>query len=91
MVDRILKVSYNHLGSYEEFVIDLTGYLVKSGSSLKAIYGGVSTYNRYISDIQESNPFKKVGGYALNNIEESELVFIESLGCYIRKDYEKYN
>ena len=84
---RILNVSKYILWSKVEYVIRLSGYLVISDNKLKAIYGSEKTFNRFDFDKKQENTFNRIGGYALNNIDLSELIFVEKLNCFIEKDY----
>lgn len=84
---RVLNVSKYILWGKVEYTIRLSGYLVVSGNKLKAIYGSEKMLDRFNFDKKQQNPFNRIGGYALNNVDLAELVFVEKLNCFIQKDY----
>jgi len=84
---RILNVSRYILWGKVEYVIDLSGYLVISDNKLKSIFGSEKTFERFKLDQIERNPFKKIGGYALNMFDLSEYIFVERLNCFINNEY----
>ena len=84
---RLLSVTKYSIWNKIEYVIRLSGYLVISDGKLKSIFGSEKIFKRFDFDKKETNPFKKIGGYALNNIDLDELIFIEKLNCFIQKKY----
>lgn len=84
---RLLSVTKYSIWNKVEYVIRLSGYLVINDGKLKSIFGCEKTFQRFDFDKKETNPFKKIGGYALNNIDLDELIFVEKLNCFIQKEY----
>lgn len=84
---KLLDVTNHSYWGDAEFVIRLSGRLIVDNNELKAIYGSEKTFNRYIHDRNENNPFKRLGGYALNRTNLNELIFIEVLNCFVPKEY----
>lgn len=84
---RVLNVSEYYCWGSTEYVIRLSGYLCINNNELKVLYGSEKTYSRFRHDQNEENPFKKLGGYALNKIDLNDLIFIEEFGCFVPKEY----
>lgn len=69
-----------------EYILDKSRLVIDS-KELKSIGLGDKPFNRYMHDRNVSNPFDRLGGYALNKIKLSDVVFIEQFNLFIRKDF----